>query len=452
MADEATGSGLEYDWGQPFETLLVRLRRAARLTQEQLADRAGLSVRAISSLECGARSPRRFTVDRLAVGLCLPPRERQMLVDAATRHRWRVEIPADPPSAPMFGRDAELTEVRAFLAGDGPALLCYEGEPGIGKSRLLTAAAAVAAEAGIPVLAAACRRGGGGYTPVDDAMAGLVERMAEPALTATLRECQGLELLLPELSDRLVSAGCPSPDQRRRLAFDATARLLDAVAGPGRIVLVLDDMQWAGPRAADLLVHLIRRGGNRLRVVATHRAGDVPRAGRVAQCAADLARLGSLRHRRLRPLHAGDAARLAATIAGDALAGPASHDVVRRAGGLPLFVVELARAAAAGSWQASVPVPGHLRLAVHQQIVELPDPAPTLLRRLAVSAVTVPVERLVTEPTSVEHALDALEAAVCRGVLDETRRGFRFRYPLVREIVADGLGPARRRLWRQTVT
>src|SRR5262245_37620277 len=66
-----------------FGTLLKRSRRAAHLTQAQLAERAGFSVVYISMLERGARAPQRTTVDLLADALALTADERAALEGAA---------------------------------------------------------------------------------------------------------------------------------------------------------------------------------------------------------------------------------------------------------------------------------------------------------------------------------------------------------------------------------
>ena len=72
---------------QSFGDLLRRHRLAARLTQEELADRAGLSVRGLSDLERGARrAPRRETVQLLCEALQLSEAE-QARLEAAARHR-----------------------------------------------------------------------------------------------------------------------------------------------------------------------------------------------------------------------------------------------------------------------------------------------------------------------------------------------------------------------------
>jgi len=56
-------------WRDDFSLQLRRLREKAGLTQGELAERAGLSVQAISALEKGFRSPSWDTVQRLAVAL-----------------------------------------------------------------------------------------------------------------------------------------------------------------------------------------------------------------------------------------------------------------------------------------------------------------------------------------------------------------------------------------------
>ncbi len=67
-----------------FGALLRRHRRAAGLTQEALAERAGLSARAVSDLERGVhRRPYPVTVRLLADALALPEAERAALLAAA---------------------------------------------------------------------------------------------------------------------------------------------------------------------------------------------------------------------------------------------------------------------------------------------------------------------------------------------------------------------------------
>jgi hypothetical protein len=149
-----------------------------------------------------------------------------------------------------------------------------------------------------------------------------------------------------------------------------------------------------------------------------------------------------VRGRRLAPLTPLEADALVAAAAAPAgLPQTERARIVRRAGGLPLFLVELTRHGTEGA-----SVPWHLRLAVVHQLAALPDPVVRLLGRLAALGGTVPVDRLVRPDQPVELVLDQLDVARRYRILDETRVGFRFRYPLVREVLASGLGLARRRL------
>jgi transcriptional regulator with XRE-family HTH domain len=432
---------------------LGRLRRAVGLTQEQLADRSGLSVRAISSLECGTRRPRRSTVERLAIALGLSTNQRAALVSAAER-AWtdseRQPNPAVlPATGPLIGRERELAELADHLAGGGPPVLAYEGEPGIGKSRLLAEAMAAGHAIGMPVLAAGTRRDGDGYAPLADALAEHVRRTPADILHRQLRDCVGLDLLLPELTSRV--RGLPAaPGPSRRLAFEAACRYVDTLAGTGRLLLVLDDLHWAGPDAADLLAYLVRRTTPYVRVVVAYRAIDVPATGRLALCAAELARLGLVRNRRLTPLEPVAAATLvAALLGGSRLNSVRRRHILRSAGGLPLFLTELTRAALDSDDER---VPWPLRVAIGQQLAALPGGLPGLMQRLAVAGTAVRARELATAGTSLDEVLDQVDLARRYGIVDDTRHGVRFRYPLIRETILLSLPPSQRRVRHPSAT
>jgi predicted ATPase/DNA-binding XRE family transcriptional regulator len=135
-----------------FGTALRHYRVSAGLSQEGLAERAGLSVRGISDLERGARTfPRLETVRMLADALKLNERDRATLLAAA-----RPELEADtppvaaparqertvkPPPLPipptrLIGRDEEIRRVVELFRGGETRLITLTGQGGIGKSRL----------------------------------------------------------------------------------------------------------------------------------------------------------------------------------------------------------------------------------------------------------------------------------------------------------------------------
>lgn len=128
-----------------FGDALRRQRMAAGLTQEELAERAGLSVRAISDLERGARHvPRRGTLQLLLDALELSAPERTALEAAARRLEGSLgRKDRDPldrlltaPAAPFLGRERELGMVCELVRRPDVRLLTLIGPGGIGKTRL----------------------------------------------------------------------------------------------------------------------------------------------------------------------------------------------------------------------------------------------------------------------------------------------------------------------------
>jgi len=123
---------------QRFGDVLRRYRTLAGLTQEALAERAGLSRRGIADLERGARNfPYPDTARRLAEALDLDSINRAAFMAACQRGRGgdlrsRYTLPIEP--APIVGRQAELDE--AGRLGAAARLLTLTGPAGIGKSRL----------------------------------------------------------------------------------------------------------------------------------------------------------------------------------------------------------------------------------------------------------------------------------------------------------------------------
>ncbi|MFE4574167.1 helix-turn-helix domain-containing protein [Streptomyces chartreusis] len=98
-----------------FGEVLRRLRTAAGLTQEELAERSEVSVRTIRGLETGKRTnPRMTTVQQLANALALRPREREELLRAAVPRGQDGEQPAEPePSAEPEPRSEPSAEAEA---------------------------------------------------------------------------------------------------------------------------------------------------------------------------------------------------------------------------------------------------------------------------------------------------------------------------------------------------
>jgi predicted ATPase/DNA-binding XRE family transcriptional regulator len=135
-----------------FGELLRQHRIAAGLTQEELAERAQISVRAISDLERGVRrAPHKDTLRLLADALNLTEDDHALLLEAVRVTR-RAEATALPSTAqmgalphdfpvtltPLVGREREEAAIAHLLARDDVRLLTLTGPAGIGKTRLAT--------------------------------------------------------------------------------------------------------------------------------------------------------------------------------------------------------------------------------------------------------------------------------------------------------------------------
>ena len=129
-----------------FGDRLRQLRSAASLSQEELAERAGLSVRGISDLERGLRhAPRLETVRLLADALTLGEDERAQLLAAARPARIQdmaanlapITLDALPvPLTRLIGRETEVAALLARLGDGDVRLLTVTGAGGTGKTRL----------------------------------------------------------------------------------------------------------------------------------------------------------------------------------------------------------------------------------------------------------------------------------------------------------------------------
>lgn len=295
-----------------FGESLRRHRLAADLTQEALAERAGISPQAVGALERGDRRfPHQHTVDRLAEALALSGDERQGLARAARRRgtpRRDDGVPRQlPPDIVHFTGHAEHVDALAEVLGRSPTtVVAIVGMAGVGKSSLAIHVAHRVAE-----------RFPDGQLYLD--LCG-----AREPLSGT----RALGVLLRALG---VAPGTVPTD-----VTEATALLRTRLAHR-RVLLVLDDAAHA-----DQVVPLLPGSGASATVITSrHELDGLPQA----------------RHVRLDVLDEPDAVALLSSTGGAArtAADPtAAATIVRHCGRLPL-AVELvgARLAARPAWPLS---------------------------------------------------------------------------------------------------
>jgi len=207
----------------------------------------------------------------------------------------------------------------------------------------------------------------------------------------------------------------------RRRAFEAVTALLCGLAADDPVLLLVDDLQYAGQSTIELLHYLRRHApGARLLAVATVRAEHE------RQITADLAPLAT--RVELGPLDAAAVGQLARA----AGRGDLAEQIQQCTRGHTLFVVEVLRALAAGD----PGVPESLRSAVQARVRRTGPAAEGLLRAAAVLGTSVDpltVARLLEMAPAA--ALELCELALEARLLAVSGRDYEFVNDLIQEIV-----------------
>jgi predicted ATPase len=236
--------------GEPaagFGLVLRGLRLSAGLSQEALAQRAGLSTDAVAALERGRRTrPRAFTLGLLADALALSAAERARLVSAAAAPSGPSVRPGSQEwSRPAWltsfvGRQRELAEVRRHLAQ--ARLVTLLGPGGTGKTRLAVAAAL--REHGSWWFAALDACGEPALVPRAVAAAvGVSEVSGIPLADSLLADAAGMEgLLVLDNCEHVAAAAAELADDLLRVA--PRLRLL---ATSREVLRVPGEMTWQVP-------------------------------------------------------------------------------------------------------------------------------------------------------------------------------------------------------------
>lgn len=347
-------------------------------------------------------------------------------------------VPAAGRGPDLAGRDAEARVLRdawgRAAAGD-PGLVMIIGEAGIGKTTLAGALAAEAGQDGATVLRTRCYEAERSLflQPLVEAIMPVVGRMSAARLRAMMGEhAPAAAALLPEAAALL---GPPpiwrgSMEMERRRAFEAVTALLCGLSADHPVLLLVDDLQYAGQSTVELL-HYLRRhaAGARLLIVATVRAEHDPQISSALAPLATRVELG--------PLDAAAIGQLARAAGQGDLAG----HIQQRTRGHTLFVVEVLRALAAGD----AGVPESLRSAVQARVRRTGTATEGLLRAAAVLGPSVDpltLARLLdlTPAAAIELCEQALEARL----LTVSGRDYEFANDLIQEVVyADTPEPTR---------
>ena len=351
-----------------FGSALREYRMAHGLTQEALAERALLSPTAIAALERGRnRSPRMSTLQQLAKALELGPEEMAGLARTLTATRALEPGPASDEGDPrpegrrpapestgkvflphavgrrwrtqFVGREDETTSLRKCVA-DGCRLIEVVGEPGIGKTRLVSELARDMGQSTAVSWGRCSQENLGSYLPFVEITRHLSGQLDDTELASLLGGQGELTRLMPELSTRVETLSMPvraEADSEQRMLFEAVSGFLSRWSP---LIVVLDDLHWADDASVALLSYLVRDYGlSGFVAVATVRPSDISEqtSGLIAQ----LGREVETARIRLDPLPSADLAELITDLVGFPPPQLLLDSVESATDGNPLFAEEL---------------------------------------------------------------------------------------------------------------
>lgn len=366
---------------------------------------------------------------------------------------------------PLVGRGAALSTLEAVRRASVPdgRIVAVTGEAGIGKTRLMEAAAEAARAAGATVLLArgyAAERSVA-YGPI---VAWLAAALADPVSAGRLRALAPattaeLARLLPAISSAASEAGSTDAGAAQaRLLGALVEGLTAAVDGPEPGMLILDDLAWADSATIAVVSALIRRlTGRRLTVLSSWRVEDLD-AGTsafvdhvVAHPGATVIALPRLDQADVETLvGAASAGRQAPSDDGAASA----RALWRASEGLPLYVVE---ALASGSWTGA-DMPSGVRSVLHARLAPIGGVAQQVLAAAAAigRSFDLPTVRFASGRTE-EETIEALEELTRRAIVREqaasTAAGVRydFAHAGLRDVAEVSTSLARRRLLHRRI-
>ena len=425
-----------------------------------------------------------------------------------------------PPElvAPLTGRSGAFRQlVRSFQQArrGQPQAVLVLGEAGIGKTRLAREFVAwVRAEGGEVLSGHAFEMGGRlPYQPLVEAIRPRLEAANAPEDLLEDLWLAELSRLLPELRVRYPDLPLPTQDElaaKGRL-FEAVARLFDALALSGPLVVLLDDLHWMDGASLDLLRYLggyWKEHGSRVILLLTARGEELEFNPQLSAQLGDLGRDLPITQVPLDALSQAQTMQLLEAIVGKAerseldppRAAPAEEPAMEKpsplealgeflfvqTGGQPFYLLETLKLLrerqwlvpqldAHSTWRLELVVdlaealahepsrhallPASVRALILARLAKLRPPAQQLVRACAVLGQEASAQLLwQVAGLEVQTGVEALEEAEGLGILHAAAAGklggghpgsYHVAHALMRDVVYTELGEARRQLLHQ---
>ncbi len=376
-------------------------------------------------------------------------------------------------SSPVVGRqieqDAIHQELTSVKAGRFAALT-LEGEPGIGKTRLLLAAGEMAMASGFTTIA----------VTADEELRGpfLLARsiVGSPNAVRAAAERPEAGEALARCIDAMSGQDDPGlatlPADRQLLrTFDLGAIAFRALAAARPLAVLIDDLQWSDEDSLRLLRYVVRSDATSpIFLMFAIRPEEFALMTEAVNLVADMDRMGLVRRLTVDRLRQQETRDLLGSVLGGPVDPSGAAVMHGQAEGVPFIIEEMARAYRDGGmiqqvdgiWRlarnAERLVPSSIKTLISRRAAHLPDETKELLADAAVLGRhfslkdLCEVELRLNEDTSApdpDTLAKALVPAVSAGLIvehaDDSAADYSFQHEQVRDFAAASLTAARRR-------
>ena len=332
----------------------------------------------------------------------------------AVGHTWHVAA----ANRRLVGRESELSVITTALTAASeqrPSIVLVEGDPGIGKTRLIYEASTIARRRGITVLSGGASHLSGQdlpFGPVASAFRGTLQWPATPD-----------------------AGSWAATADRKEIAFEQILQTMIDLSSNAPLLVVLEDMHWADTSTWALLSYLsAAMVDQRVTVIVTIRSGY--RRKDLREVIVELRRRPNVVTIRLEGLSADSIREL---IGGSAKSGWIDQ-VIELAQGNPFVALEFAEAG------TTHPIPEGLTDYVRARVERAGPLISRVLNALAIYDDAAD-DTMLSEVTGLdaEQVGEAIRAAAEERLIVIDEDGCRFRHALTRRVIYDGLLPGERR-------
>jgi class 3 adenylate cyclase len=368
----------------------------------------------------------------------------------------------------LVGRDEQLFALEdALLAAHGGEgrFVALGGEAGMGKTRLASELAKRAHRLGWAVLWGGCSEAELSlpYLPLVEALGNYLSDRDNELLVRSLGAARReLAQLFPQLGGDEAALPVSDPAQAKLRLFEAVVALLRTAAQNQGLLLVIEDVHWAGSATRELLDHLVRRLSNtRSLLLLTYRSDELDRRHPLAPLLQTWRRSGLAELVALSPLRQGDIAEMISAVLEDPEVEPEFREFMyARSEGNPFVLEEMLKEAidrgdlfrTGDGWERrslqELRIPETVRDTIVLRFARLESGEAGVLQVAAVLGRTFDYATLLAASGLPGPTVQrALEVAASQQLLEEVADGratYRWRHALTQEAISDEIVLPRR--------